>query len=62
MINDRTMITPGTEFMYKLSAGFKNYLIKRAYDDADWFNLTLVWSDAFVTGEGEHKMLDFMRS
>ncbi len=49
-MDDRIKITPGTEFMYKLSEGFKKYLVERACNDADWFNLTLVWSDALVPG------------
>ena len=46
--DDRIKITPGTEFMQNLSAGFKNYLLENACNNADWFNLTLVWSDNLV--------------
>jgi 5'-3' exoribonuclease 2 len=48
--------------MYRLSIALKKYLVERANNDEDWQNLTLIFSDAFVPGEGEHKILDFIRS
>jgi len=56
------VITPGTEFMHRLSIHLKKYLVERANNYDDWKNLTLIFSDAFVPGEGEHKILDFIRS
>lgn len=59
---DPNVITPGTEFMYRLSVALKRYVLDRANNDALWENLSLIFSDASVPGEGEHKILDFIRS
>ena len=56
------MITPGTEFMHRLSIAIKSYILERANIDPIWEGLAVVFSDAFVPGEGEHKILDFIRS
>jgi len=58
---DSNVITPGTEFMHRLSIALKKYLVERANNDENWKALTLIFSDAFVPGEGEHKILDFIR-
>ncbi len=59
---DSNVITPGTEFMHRLSIALRKYLLERANNDQQWQDLTLVFSDASVPGEGEHKILDFIRS
>jgi 5'-3' exoribonuclease 2 len=59
---DSNVITPGTEFMHRLSIALKSYLVQRAQTDPLWKDLVLIFSDAFVPGEGEHKILDFIRS
>jgi 5'-3' exoribonuclease 2 len=59
---DSNVITPGTEFMHRLSIALKKYIVERANNDKLWRNITIVFSDAFVPGEGEHKILDFIRS
>ena len=48
--------------MHRLSIALKKYLVDRANNNDDWKDLTLIFSDAFVPGEGEHKILDFIRS
>lgn len=48
--------------MYRLSVALQKYLVERANNSDDWKDLTLIFSDAFVPGEGEHKILDFIRS
>jgi 5'-3' exoribonuclease 2 len=48
--------------MHRLSIALQKYLIERANTDESWKNLVLIFSDAFVPGEGEHKILDFIRS
>lgn len=47
--------------MHRLSIALKQYLVERANNDEMWQGLTIVFSDAFVPGEGEHKILDFIR-
>lgn len=59
---DSNVITPGTEFMHSLSKALMLYIVQRLDNHEDWKNLKIVFSDAFVPGEGEHKILDFIRS
>ena len=59
---DRNVITPGTEFMYRLAKALKRYILEKLNEDGVWKGLSIVFSDAFVPGEGEHKILDFIRS
>ncbi|RVD92371.1 5-3 exoribonuclease [Tubulinosema ratisbonensis] len=52
-------ITPGTEFMDKLDTfmiSFIQYKISK-----DWKNLTVIYSSSKVPGEGEQKIMDFIR-
>jgi 5'-3' exoribonuclease 2 len=48
--------------MHRLSIALKSYLTERANNNPDWKDLILIFSDAFVPGEGEHKILDFIKS
>jgi len=59
---DKNVITPGTEFMDRLSKALAYYVQEKLHNDALWKGLKVVFSDASVPGEGEHKILDFIRS
>lgn len=48
--------------MYNLSKALQLYIVERLHTSDLWQNLKVVFSDAFVPGEGEHKILDFIRS
>jgi 5'-3' exoribonuclease 2 len=48
--------------MQRLSIALKKYLVERANNNDVWKDLTIIFSDASVPGEGEHKILDFIRS
>ncbi|CAK9250723.1 unnamed protein product [Sphagnum jensenii] len=64
---DSNVITPGTEFMYRLSVGVfmassTIILILVFYCDQAWRRIKVVFSDASEPGEGEHKIMRFIRS
>ena len=59
---DSNTITPGTKFLYDCSIAIRNYIKIRINNDPLWKNLIVIFSDASVPGEGEHKILDFIRT
>ena len=59
---DSNCITPGTDFLDQCSIAVKTYIKSRLNNDPLWKNLNVIFSDASVPGEGEHKILDFIRT
>ena len=59
---DSNVITPGTKFLQDLSKCLLIYIKSKINNDPSWKNLTIIFSDANVPGEGEHKILDFIRT
>ncbi|GKY99557.1 hypothetical protein MPSEU_000910000 [Mayamaea pseudoterrestris] len=58
---DSNVITPGTKFMTKLSDYLRFYIRKRLQEDPSWKHLIIIWSDASIPGEGEHKLMAHLR-
>lgn len=54
-------ITPGTPFLHKCSQHILSFLKDKLQNDPKWHNLTIVFSGHDVPGEGEHKILEFIR-
>lgn len=59
---DTNAITPGTEFMAKLTKNLKYFIHKKISEDSKWANTKIVLSGHEVPGEGEHKIMEFIRT
>ena len=58
---DSNMITPGTPFMDRLSVAVRQW-IAMTQQKPEYSNLTIIFSDAQTPGEGEHKIMHYIRA
>lgn len=48
--------------MVNLSKFIKKYIEKKFEQDPLWKDIQVIYSDQSIPGEGEHKILDFIRT
>ncbi|KAJ1920217.1 exonuclease II Exo2 [Mycoemilia scoparia] len=58
---DSNCITPGTEFMARLTEALRYFIVKKVTEDKNWHQPKIILSGHEVPGEGEHKIIDYIR-
>ncbi|CEL94169.1 unnamed protein product [Vitrella brassicaformis CCMP3155] len=59
---DSNCITPGTDFMYKLGLALRKWVAYKIQTDPVWADgAKVILSGPDVPGEGEHKIMDYIR-
>lgn len=54
-------ITPGTPFFERCTQHLEHFIKRKLHSDPRWKDLTIIFSGPKVPGEGEHKIMDFIR-
>jgi 5'-3' exoribonuclease 1 len=58
---DSNCITPGTAFMSRLHEQLKYFINQKLTSDPSWQKIEVIFSGHNVPGEGEHKIMDYIR-
>ncbi|KAL4444979.1 hypothetical protein ABPG77_004029 [Micractinium sp. CCAP 211/92] len=58
---DGNVITPGTGFMARLGDHLRQFFRQKLESDPGWAHLAVIFSDSSEPGEGEHKIMRFIR-
>jgi 5'-3' exoribonuclease 1 len=59
---DSNCITPGTEFMEAVSQYMQYFVRKKLREDPLWQRMEVIYSGHDVPGEGEHKIVQYIRA
>ena len=59
---DSNCITPGTEFMAMINEHMKFFIRKKIAEDPQWQATRVIYSGHDVAGEGEHKIVQYIRA
>ena len=62
IIFDSNAISAGTKFMFHLTYYIRDYILEQKKVNADWMNIEVLLSGSDVPGEGEHKILEYIRN
>ena len=55
-------ISAGTKFMFDLTTYLKNFIIEKKKKAPEWSKIEVILTGADVPGEGEHKILEYIRN
>jgi 5'-3' exoribonuclease 1 len=59
---DSNAISPGTTFMRRLEKHCKAFVDRKCHEDSYWKRCRVIFSGDNVPGEGEHKIMNFIRA